>query len=301
MVLGLLVPLTGGLLSFIRLLSFYCGLAPGPMSPMPPAFSVGPTWISVSFLVRRASIFVPWPPLSPAARVHCPVSFSTLSMWMMMPVFPFAGNPGAVVHWALVVVPPATLSAVGPLVFALFAPATVLIFRAAVVDVMPPFFTTFAIIVSLFSRSSAVFMAMVAAGLVGYRRSCVRCGLGLLWHARCIGKVVTQNRSVPGLHYQRPVPVCLHVGPEGAERWQVLWLQLIVQGFTAGPVVPPHLIGPLLPYWHGLHGLLLLLTEGQEEAHRLTPARHLQNQKGHVCYYSKCDNNQRAEEEMILE
>lgn len=66
------------------------------------------------------------------------------------------------------------------------------------------------------------------------------------------------------LHHQGAIQVGLHVRVQvqgGGHTATLLGVQLVEQRLAAGPhVVPPQLIGPLLPDGHGLGGSLLLLT-----------------------------------------
>lgn len=199
---------------------------------------------------------------------------------MVMPMLSLTcdSSTSAVVHRALMVMPPASLSAAGPLALSLFAPAAVVIFGAAVMDVVPAFFTGFSIIICLFpgSGSVPVSVAVVAAGLGRWRRR-VGSSLSLIWHAGLVMVVLVaaQQRPIPGLNNQWTVKVGLHVRPdvEGCGQAQTfLGLQLTVQGLAACTVLPPQLVGPLLPHRHCLQGLLLLLTSGEaEEPDKLKP------------------------------
>lgn len=87
--------------------------------------------------------------------------------------------------------------------------------------------------------------------MVGHRRVCS--SLSLLWHARRMMVVLLapEQRPVTRLHEQRSVMVALHVGSkmEGSGQTETrLRLQLTVQGLAARPVLPPKLVGPLLPH-----------------------------------------------------
>lgn len=140
---------------------------------------------------------------------------------------------------------PASLSAAGPLAFPLFAPTAVVVFGATVMDMAPPILAGVTIIICLLSRSRPVpvSMAVVAPGMVRHRR--VGGSLGLLW------LVTVVLVPVARLNNKRPVEVGHHVGPDVEGRRQaetLLRLQLIVEGLTARLVLPPHLVGPLLPH-----------------------------------------------------
>lgn len=79
--------------------------------------------------------------------------------------------------------------------------------------------------------------------MVRHRR--VGGSLGLLW------LVTVVLVPVARLNNKRPVKVGHHVGPDVEGRRQaetLLGLQLIVEGLTARLVLPPHLVGPLLPH-----------------------------------------------------
>lgn len=72
-----------GLLSLVGLHSLHCGLAPGPMSPMPPPLSVGTTLssgIPIPVSVRIAAIFVPGLLVPLPTTAHCPVASPGLPM-----------------------------------------------------------------------------------------------------------------------------------------------------------------------------------------------------------------------------
>lgn len=143
--------------------------------------------------------------------------------------------------------PPAPLSAAGPLALCLFALAVAGLFRPAVMDVVPPVLTGAPIFVSLLPGSGPVPVAVVAAGLERSRRGGVSGSLCLFWHAGIVMVVLVAGRtwSVQRLNNQGPVQVGLHVGPDVEA---ILQLQLAVERLAAGLVLPPQLVGPLLPH-----------------------------------------------------
>lgn len=143
---------------------------------------------------------------------------------------------------------PASLSATGPLALPLFAPTAIVVFGATVMDMVPPVLAGVTVIICLLSHSRPVpvSVAVVAPGLVRHRRR-RRVGgiLGLLWLVTVVLVPVTR------LNNQRPVEVGHHVGPDVEGRRQtetLLRVQLTVEGLTARPVLPPKLVGPLLPH-----------------------------------------------------
>lgn len=114
-------------------------------------------------------------------------------------------------------------------------------------DMVLPILTGVTVIICLFSRSRPVpvSVAVVAPGLVRHRRRRVRGSLGLLW------LVTVVLVPIARLNNQRPVEVGHHVGPDVEGRRQaetLLGLQLTVEGLTACSVLPPQLVGPLLPH-----------------------------------------------------
>lgn len=256
-------PVTVALLSLIGLLSLSCGLAPGFMSPMSPPLSISPTvssGVNIPVPVRRTSISVS-SSLFPASTVYCSLSHPGLPVWVMMPMLSLRPDSSTVIHGTLMVMPPASLSAAGPLTLPFFAPAAIMVFGATVMNVVSS--TSVAIVIYLIFCSGPVSVSVVAARVVGDRRVCS--SLSLLWHARRMMVVLLapEQRPVTRLHEQRSVMVALHVGSkmEGSGQTETrLRLQLTVQGLAARPVLPPQLVGPLLPHWHCLHCLLLLLT-----------------------------------------
>lgn len=267
------LPVTVCLLSLVGLF-FHCGLAPGSMVPMSPPFSIDTTVSSgnlIPFPVRWASIFVAGSPLSPPSTVHSPVAPSRLPVWMMMPMLSLTRDPStsAVVHWVLMAMLPASLLAARPFILPLFAVTAIVIFGTAVMHVVPPVLTHVTVIICVLSRPGPIppSVAVVATGLVRHKRRWRRVGSGLsvLRHAGLVMVVLvaTKQRPITRFNNQRPVKVGLHVGPD-VEGWghseTLLRLQLTVEGLAARPVLPPQLVGPLLPHWHRLHWLLLLLT-----------------------------------------
>lgn len=166
------------------------------------------------------------------------------------------------------VVLPASLSAVGPLALLLFPAAAFVVFGAAVVDVVAPVLVGVAVFVGLLSPPGSVSVPVVSSRLVvrgGQRR--VRRRLGLVLQAELVMVVVVSSQQGPVSRFdnQGPVQVGLHVRADvedGGQAHPLPWLHLAVQSLTAGPVLPPQLVGPLLPHRHRLHGLLLLLTAG---------------------------------------
>lgn len=80
--------------------------------------------------------------------------------------------------------------------------------------------------------------------------------------------------TVPAIHHQGAVEVSLHVGVQvkgGGQSKAVFRVQLVEQGLTAGPyVVPPQLVGPLLP--HRLALCCPLVSDAHNiQNHRNTP------------------------------
>lgn len=154
------------------------------------------------------------------------------------------------------VMPPAPLLAAGPFVLPLFAVTAIVIFGTAVMHVVPPVLTRVAVIICLLSHPGTVppSVAVVATGLVRHRRRRrVGSGLSILWHAGLVMVVLvaTKQRPITGFNNQRPVKVGLHVGPDVEGRGHsetLLRLQLTVEGLAACPVLPPQLVGPLLPH-----------------------------------------------------
>lgn len=162
-------------------------------------------------------------------------------------------STSTVVHWALMVMPPASLSAAGPLALPLLAVAAIVVFGVAVMDVVPPVLT--GVPVHLISGSIPVSVAAVAAGLVRHRRRMRRVGgsLSLLWHAGVVVLVLVaaQERPIVRFNNQRSVKVGFHVGSDMEGRGQaetLLRIQLTVEGLAARPVLPPQLVDPLLPH-----------------------------------------------------
>lgn len=154
------------------------------------------------------------------------------------------------------VMPPASLSASGPLLLPFVAVATAMVFGMAVMDVVPPVLTGVAVVIHLVSHSGPVpvSVTVVAAGLVRCRRRMGRvvCSLGLLWHARFVVMVLvaSQERFIARLNNQRSIKVGFHVRSDVEGRGQaeaLLRIQLTVDGL-AGLVLPPQLVGPLLPH-----------------------------------------------------
>lgn len=136
---------------------------------------------------------------------------------MMMAMLSLArdSSTSAVIHRALMVMPPASISATGPLALPLFAPAAVMVFGAAVMDVVPSVLTGVTVIVCLLSRSGpiSVSVAVVAAWLVRHGRRGVGGSFGLLRHRGLVMVVLVaaQQRPVTRFNNQRPVKVGLHV------------------------------------------------------------------------------------------
>lgn len=155
------------------------------------------------------------------------------------------------------VMPSASFSAAGPLLLPFVGMATTVVFGMAVMDVVPPILTGVTVVIHLVSHSGAipVSVAVAAAGLARHRGRMQRvvCSLGLLWHARLMVMVLvaSQERSVTGFNNQRSIEVGFHVRSDVEGRGQteaLLGIQLGVEGLAAGLVLPPQLIGPLLPH-----------------------------------------------------
>ena len=147
----------------------------------------------------------------------------------------------------------------GSLTLPAFAPAAFVVFGATVMDVVAPIPTGVAVIIRLLSISGPVSAAVVVAGLVRHmRRRRVGSSLGFFWHAGLVMVMLVagQKRAVVRLDNQRTVKVGLHIRPDVESRGPaetVLKLQLTVEGLTARLVLPPQLVGPVLPHRHCLH------------------------------------------------
>lgn len=207
-------------LLFIRFLSFSCGLAPGSMGAMSPPFSIDTT---ISNPVRQTSIFVAGPMLSHPSTIHCPVAPLGLPMRMMMAVFSLShySSTPAVVHVALMMMPPACLSTVGPLALPFFAVAATVVFGVAVMDVVAPILTGVPIIVHLIfcSGSIPISVAVVTTRLMwhGWRMRTVSRSLSFLCHAGFVVMVellTAQERHNARFNNQWPVEVGFHIRSE---------------------------------------------------------------------------------------
>lgn len=108
------------------------------------------------------------------------------------------------------VVPSSSLQAAGPLALPLFSPAAVVVFGAAVMDMVPPIFTAITNIIGFFFCSApSVLVVVVAAGLMRHR-GWVSGSVSLVCQAGFM--VVVPVIAIVGLNNQWSVKVSLHVG-----------------------------------------------------------------------------------------